>query len=126
MKTVALRCFSAFGPRKCAGDYSGVINIFPEQVQAGEPITVHRDGSQTRVFGHVRDVVAANLRTATTDHIAGAHNIGRGEQTNIRTLTDQDRGIAESGLKILHTDPRPDDVDANVADISKSPTRTRN
>jgi UDP-glucose 4-epimerase len=85
----------------------------------------HGDASQIKGFVHIRDVVATNLRVATTDRVGEAYNIGRGEQTSIRTLADQIHQITESDSEILHMDLQPGDVDASVADILKSPRRTR-
>lgn len=120
VETVALRYFNIFGPRQRAGDYGGVISIFREQALAGDPITVNGDGTQTRDFIHVNDIVQANLLAATTDTVGTAYNIGRGEQTSIRTLAEMVRDIADSDSDIVHTDPRPGDIDASVADITNA------
>jgi len=120
VETVALRYFNIFGPRQRAGDYGGVISIFREQALAADPITVDGDGTQTRDFIHIDDVVQANLLAATTDTVGTAYNIGRGEQTSIRTLAELVRDIADSDSDIVYTEPRPGDIDASVADITKA------
>lgn len=73
-----------------------MVGIFREQARDGEPITVNGDGTQTRDFIHIDDIAKANLRAATTDHVGGAYNIGRGEQTSIRALADQVRDVTDS------------------------------
>lgn len=120
VETVALRYFNIFGPRQRAGDYGGVISIFREQALADDPITVDGDGTQTRDFIHIDDVVEANLRAATTDHVGNAYNIGRGEQTSIRSLAQRLRDITGSESDIVQTEPRPGDIDASVADITNA------
>jgi len=120
VETVALRYFNIFGPRQRAGDYGGVISIFREQALDDSSITVNGDGTQTRDFVHVDDVVDANLRAATTDHVGEAYNIGSGEQTSIQSLAEQVRDITDSDSDIVHTDPRSGEIDASVADIMKA------
>ena len=120
VETVAIRYFNIFGPRQRAGDYGGVISIFREQALVDDPITIDGDGTQTRDFIHVDDVVTANLLAATTEQVGEAYNIGRGKQTSIQTLAELLRDITGSDSDIVHTDPRPGDIDASVADISKA------
>jgi UDP-glucose 4-epimerase len=64
--------------------------------------------------------VQANLLAATTDTVGTAYNIGRGEQTSIRTLAELVRDIADSDSDIVYTEPRPGDIDASVADITRA------
>lgn len=118
VETVVLRYFNIFGPRQRAGDYGSVVSIFREQALADDPITIQGDGTQTRDFVHIDDVVRANLLAATTGHVGNAYNIGRGEQTSIRTLAELIRKHADSNSDITHTDPRTGDIRASAADIT--------
>lgn len=120
LETVALRYFNAFGPGQVAGDYSGVISIFCEQALTGEPITVNGDGTQTRDFVFIDDIVQANLRAATTDAVGEAYNVGTGSAVTIRELATEIQDIAETDSEIVHTDPRPGDIEYSEADISKA------
>jgi len=120
LPTVALRYFNVFGPRQTAGDYSGAVSVFRQQAQSGEPLTVHGDGSQTRDFVHVDDVVRANLAAATTEATGDAYNIGTGEETSVLELAETVRDVAGSDSDIVHEDPREGDIDRSVADISKA------
>ncbi|TYT62981.1 NAD-dependent epimerase/dehydratase family protein [Natrialba swarupiae] len=119
LATVTLRYFNVYGPRQ-QGPYSGVISMFLDQARAGEPITVEGDGSQTRDFVHVSDVVRANLRAATTETVGRAYNVGTGERTAIRTLAETVRNVVDSSSPIVHRDPRPGDVRHSRADVSKA------
>lgn len=120
LETVALRYFNAYGPRQTASDYSGVISIFQEQAENGEPITVNGDGSQTRDFVHIDDIVQANLRAATTSHVGEAYNIGTGSSVTIQQLAETIRRVTNSDSKIIHTEPRPGDIQDSGADITKA------
>ncbi len=80
LPTVSLRYFNVYGPRQNAnGPYAGAIIRFINLRKQGESISVTGDGSQTRDFIHVSDVVRANLMAAKTD------KVGRGETINIGT-----------------------------------------
>ncbi|WP_136689062.1 NAD-dependent epimerase/dehydratase family protein [Halorhabdus amylolytica] len=120
LETIALRYFNVYGPRQTAGDYSGVISIFREQANRDDPITVDGDGTQTRDFVHVEDVVRANCLAATTEHVGTAYNVGTGEETTIRTLAEKIRSIADADSEIVHGDPRPGDIERSCADISRA------
>lgn len=120
VETVTLRYFNIYGPRQRAGDYGGVISIFRDQALAGNPITIDGDGTQTRDFVHIDDVVDANIRAATTDHVGEAYNIGRGTQTSINELAEAMREVTESSSTITRSEPRPGDIASSVADISKA------
>ena len=120
VEAVPLRYFNVYGSRQAAGDYSGVISIFLRQALDGEPITAHGDGSQTRDFVHVSDVVRANLLAAATDHVGEAFNVGTGSRTTIRELAETIRDTAGSESEIVHTDPREGDIEHSCADIGKA------
>lgn len=122
LETVALRYFNVYGPGQTGGDYAGVITVFVEQALNDDPITVHGDGSQTRDFVFVDDVVRANLAAATTDVTGEAFNVGTGDSITIRELAESIRDIADSNSDIVHTDPREGDVDHSEADVSKART----
>ena len=118
---VVLRYFNAYGPGQQGGDYSGVISIFRDQARAGDEITVEGDGTQTRDFVHVDDIVEANLLAAATDEAAGeTFNIGTGDSIEIRELAETIRDVTDSTADIVHVDSRPGDIDHSEADISKA------
>jgi len=123
LDTVTLRYFNVYGPGQTGGDYSGVISIFREQALNGDPITVDGDGSQTRDFVHVEDVVRANLLAATTDAVGTAYNIGTGTETSIETLAETVQSIADTDSPIIHGEPRPGDIDRSCADITRARER---
>lgn len=78
LETVSLRYFNLYGPRQNAhGPYASVIGKFLELQAGGAPLTVMGDGSQTRDFVHVADVVRANLLAAQSSEV------GRGEVINV-------------------------------------------
>jgi UDP-glucose 4-epimerase len=118
--TVALRYFNAYGPGQPDGDYSGVINTFVEQARAGDPITVHGDGRQTRDFVHVEDIVRANLKAAETDHVGRAFNVGTGSSVTIAELAEHVRTLAGSDSPIRRTEGRGGDIRHSLADTENA------
>ena len=122
LETVSLRYFNIYGPRQNP-EYGAVVSVFLDQAAAGDPITVEGDGSQTRDFVHVDDVVRANLLAAETDHVGEAFNVGTGESVTIRELAETVRRATDSDSDVVHTDPRPGDIDHSLADVSKARER---
>ncbi|GAA0202575.1 NAD-dependent epimerase/dehydratase family protein [Halobaculum roseum] len=120
LETVSLRYFNVYGPGQSTGSYAGVVSTFLEQARSGQPITVEGDGSQTRDFVHVADVVRANLAAATTEHVGEAFNIGTGDSVTIRELAELIADVTGATAGINHVDPRPGDVERSRADISKA------
>lgn len=122
LEAVPLRYFNAYGPRQ-HGPYSGVISAFLDQARAGEPLTVHGDGLQTRDFVHVRDVVQANLRAATTGAVGEPINVGTGESMTILELARTIADLVPGEHRIVHDEPREGDVRYSEADISTARAR---
>ncbi|APE95112.1 NAD-dependent epimerase/dehydratase family protein [Halodesulfurarchaeum formicicum] len=121
--TVALRYFNAYGPGQPDGDYSGVIRTFVDQATAGEPITVHGDGQQTRDFVHIDDIVRANLRAATTPHVGEAFNVGTGDSVTVSKLAAHIQELAGSDSPIRTSDPRPGDIRHSCAETTDARTK---
>ena len=119
LETVALRYFNVYGPRQSA-DYAGVIGTFLDQARAGGPLTVHGDGTQTRDFVHVEDIVDANLAAAVTDTTGRAFNVGTGRSHSVADLAGIVRDLAGTDPAVTHTDAREGDIPASRADISRS------
>jgi UDP-glucose 4-epimerase len=123
VETVALRYFNVYGPRQSGGEYSGVISAFLQQTMNNEPIIIHGDGSQTRDFIHVDDVVRANRLAAVTDTAGEAYNVGTGSSVSIRHLAERIRDVCDSSSDITHGDPRKGDIEQSRADIDNIRTQ---
>ena len=120
LETVNLRYFNVYGPRQTGGQYAGVVTTFLDQAADGGPITVEGDGQQTRDFVHVDDVVQANLRAATTEATGTSYNVGTGSNITILELAETIQRLSDTDQDIVHTDPRPGDIEESEADISKA------
>ncbi len=97
LQVVIVRCFNTIGPRQ-TGLYGMVLPRFIQQALRDEPLTVYGDGSQTRTFTYVGDVVEALLRLIHCDAAVGeVVNVGGQEEIPIRELAE--RTIALTGSK---------------------------
>jgi UDP-glucose 4-epimerase len=111
--TISLRLFNVFGPRaRTSGSYGAVFGVFLAQKLAGLPFTVVGDGTQTRDFTYVSDVVDA-IVTAMESRSNGIYNVGSGNTYSINKLIELLSG------KAVYIPKRPGEPDCTYADISK-------
>jgi UDP-glucose 4-epimerase len=98
---VIARLFNTVGPRQ-TGRYGMVIPRFVDQALAGEAITVYGDGSQSRCFGFVGDVVRILARLAETPEAVGQIvNVGNDEEISIAALAQQVKARSGSRSEIV-------------------------
>ena len=96
LPVIIVRFFNTVGPRQ-TGQYGMVIPNFVRQALAGEPITVFGDGSQSRSFTHVADVVGALLKlVAEPRSIGQVINIGNMQEVTIQALAERVRELSGS------------------------------
>lgn len=120
MENVCLRYFNVYGPHQRFDAYGNVIPIFVTRALDGESIIIFGDGEQTRDFAHVRDVVAANIRSALGSGVRGVFNIGSGTRVTITNLAEMVTAATGIGAEIIHGPLRPGDVRDSLADINKA------
>lgn len=101
LPTVVVRLFNTVGPRQ-TGQYGMVIPTFVKQALAGRPITVYGDGSQSRCFGYVGDVVQALIRLVDSEEAVGeVFNIGSSEEVTILQLAERVKKLTSSDSEIV-------------------------
>ena len=111
LETAAIRFFNVFGPRQDPqGAYAAAVPTFIEKALAGEDITVHGDGEQTRDFIYVKDIVGALAFAAETPGVTGVFNAGYGNQMTINQLAEKIISTAGSASKVIHGPQRAGDV----------------
>ena len=121
LKTVILRFFNVYGPRQAHNDYSGVITKFIDNSRQGKPLVVYGDGSQTRDFVCVYDIVDALVSCLDTENANGeVINIGSGEATTIQDLANTIIELTNSKSEIENKPERKGDIKYSYADISKA------
>ena len=115
---VSLRFANAFGPRQLAKLEGGVVAIFMDRLLAGERVRIFGDGTQTRDFVFVGDIVESML--AAAGHDGGVYNIGTGVETSVNELYDVCRRIAGSDAEPEYAPPRPGDLYRSFLDPSRA------
>jgi UDP-glucose 4-epimerase len=120
LPTVALRYFNVYGPAPAGVGSRGVVRAFLDRALAGEPLTLHGGGDQTRDFVHVRDVLDATLRAAVTDATGRAYNVGTGERTTVRGVAEAVLAATGADSELVHRPPRDGDIRHSCADIGRA------
>jgi UDP-glucose 4-epimerase len=101
LDVVPVRLFNTVGPRQ-TGRYGMVIPRFVGQALAGQPITVYGDGSQSRCFCAVSDVVAALVGLSTHPRAPGrVYNVGSEEETTIMALAERVKTLVGSDSPVV-------------------------
>jgi len=98
-----VRYFNSYGPRIDARGYGSVIARFAAQALAGEPLTVHGDGGQSRCFTYVDDTVRGTMLAAAAarEGRAVVYNIGSREEVTIGAIAELVREILDSRSAIV-------------------------
>ncbi|WP_292369202.1 SDR family oxidoreductase [Methanoregula sp. UBA64] len=111
---ISLRLSNVYGPRsRTTGAYGAVFGVFLAQKLAGKPFTVVGDGTQTRDFTYVTDVVDAFIRAAESDKQGEIYNVGSGGTYSVKCL------VGLLGGEVVHIPKRPGEPDCTYADITK-------
>jgi UDP-glucose 4-epimerase len=102
LPVVVARFFNTVGPRQ-TGRHGMVLPTFVDQALAGEPLTVHGSGAQTRSFCHVRDTVEALVRLARRPVPRGGLvvNVGNDQELSILSLAERVRAYTGSDAPIV-------------------------
>ena len=123
LDTVILRYFNIFGPRQDPNSqYSAVIPKFIELMSNNERPTIYGDGTQTRDFTFVENIVAANLKACEVERLPEERifNCACGNQISILDFVVELNCIFDKDIKPIFAEPRPGDVMHSYADVSRA------
>ncbi len=126
MEVVSLRYANVFGPRQNPHGEAGVVAIFGSRLHRGEPLTIFGDGSQTRDYVYVADVVEANMcatrsRVAAADDIdALAFNVGTATEISVTDLARSLLDAAGRSVAIEHAAARAGELQRSAVAIGKA------
>lgn len=120
LETISLRYFNVFGPNQDPkSQYAAAIPAFVTAILKDRQPTVYGDGSQSRDFTYIDNVVEANLLAAATKKTQGqVINIATGIAVTINQVIDMINDLTDKDIKPIYTDRRPGDVKHSLADIS--------
>jgi len=119
LDTLALRLGNVYGPRQNPHGEAGVIAMFCGRLVEGQSVTVFGDGTQTRDYIYVDDVVDAMVTAAASDR-SGALNVGTGRETSVL-------GLVAALTPIFESDDGPEFAPERPGEIQRcaiSPART--
>lgn len=114
------RIFNTYGERMRLND-GRVIPTFLTKALRNEPIPIHGDGSQTRSFCYVEDMVEGIYRLATYEGLQGeVFNLGNPQEVSIKDLADNILKITKSSSTVMFLPPREEDPPRRCPDITKA------
>ena len=123
LETVSLRYFNVFGPRQDPGSqYSGVVSRFISSLCSDEQPVIFGDGEQSRDFTYIDNVVAANLKAATTTKgVGNVINVATGERITLNQLLAELKDlIGKPQVVVDYREPRVGDVRHSLADTTRA------
>lgn len=121
-ETVALRVFNAYGPSQpLPPAHAPVIPLFMHQIIGGGSVVVFGDGSQTRDFVYIDDVVDALISAATASGVnQQVINIGSGEETALRQLIERISATTGAKADVIYNTDKAGGIGSLVADLTKA------
>lgn len=115
LPVTGLRLFNVYGPRaRTSGTYGAVFGVFLAQKLAGKPLTIVGDGTQTRDFTYVTDVVSAFLAAAEKGHAGSVYNVGSGGSVSVNRLVE-----LIGAEQVDYIPKRPGEPDCTFADTTR-------
>lgn len=120
--TVGLRYFNVFGPKQRSDSaYAAVIPLFMDAAINNSPVTINGDGTQTRDFTYIDNVIQANIKAALSSFDKHeVFNVACGERTSINELWHQIKELTNSSSTVNYGKSRQGDVKDSLADITKA------
>ncbi|MCX5415996.1 UDP-glucuronic acid decarboxylase family protein [Streptomyces sp. NBC_00059] len=116
LRTTIIRIFNTYGPRMLADD-GRAVPAFIGQALSGRPLTIYGDGTSTRSFCYVDDLVRALLRTLESDH-PGPVNLGNPEEVSVGSLAEQVQELSGTTPGVVHLPAMEDDPTRRRPDIA--------
>ena len=114
LPALSLRFFNVYGTRsRTSGTYGAVFGVFLAQRLANKPLTIVGDGTQTRDFTYVSDVVSALIKAVKSNFIGNIYNVGSGNTVSVNKL------VSLLSNKYEYIPKRPGEPDCTFADIAK-------
>jgi UDP-glucose 4-epimerase len=120
---VILRLGNVYGPRQDPLGEAGVIAIFCGRLIASQAPTVYGDGTQTRDYVYVADVVAANLAAAAHPEAHGSYNVGTGNEASVLEVIAALRtaaGLGEDEFQPEFAPPRTGELQRSWLDVTRA------
>ena len=120
IETVSLRIFNAYGPgQHLPASHPPVVPHYLKQAQRGGTLVVHGDGTQTRDYVYVDDVVSGMVAAATAPNVDGmVINIGSGKETSVSELIRCVQDVTGSNAEVIYNPKTSGGVSRLCADLT--------
>ena len=123
LSIVGFRYFNVFGPNQSPeGPYAAVIPIFISKLYNNEQAEIHGDGSQSRDFTYIDNVISANILALKADQIPNdfqIYNIALGDSTSVKDLYYSIANLMQKDIEPNFVETRKGDIKDSMADITK-------
>lgn len=123
--SIGLRYFNVFGPNQNPeGAYAAVIPLFIRSILTGHPPVINGDGSQTRDFTFIENVVQANIKALLFEgHLPNSiYNVAFGERISLKQLWELLKELTNSDPGEIYGQPRAGDIHDSLANITRIKT----
>ena len=127
LHTVSLRYANVYGPRQNPHGEAGVVAIFGSRVRHGQALTIYGDGTQTRDYVYVGDVVEANLAATRWEPPSAvgtlddrAFNVGTSVETSVNGLAATMLEAAGVSVPVQHAEARPGELQRSAVAVTKA------
>src|SRR3954451_1016961 len=123
LNTVTLRYGNVYGPRQDPLGEAGVIAIFCGKLASGDRPVIYGDGTQTRDYVYVGDVVSANLAAAEHPETEGEFNVGTGQESSVLDIVEGLRAAAGDGaanFDPIHEPERLGEIQRSTLDVTRA------
>lgn len=117
---IVLRYANVYGPRQNPFGEAGVVAIFCERLINGKEAIINGDGTQTRDYVFVYDVVEANLLALKTEYKREIFNIGTAIETDVNTIFRKIRNLIDPSKKDVHGPAKPGEQQRSVINPAKA------
>lgn len=119
LKIKVMRIFNTYGPRMCSND-GRVVSNFIVQALTGQDVTIYGDGTQTRSFCYVDDLIEGMYRLMNSEGITGPINIGNPDEFSMLELAEKVIAMTGSASEIVFRElPQDDPVQKPVIDMAQ-------
>ena len=123
IEMIGLRYFNVFGPKQDPnGAYAAVIPKFINLVLNNESPVINGDGSISRDFTYIENVVQINIKAmmSPSEGANEVYNVACGESTSLTQLIELIQTIADTEVEVIYGEKRKGDIEHSLADISKA------
>ncbi len=118
LRSIALRYANVYGPRQNPHGEAGVVAIFTSRILEGKPVTINGDGTQTRDYVYVGDVVRANMLVLHHDS-SDVFNVGTGIETDVNTIFHVINRLLGGKAAECHGEAKKGEQKRSVLDASR-------